>query len=72
MNWRQEFDLPEDTPEHWREFYKSLRPLKELGEECLRQMALERLDAMYENRKFLGIRQVMDIRARHIEEQRGV
>ena len=72
MNWRQEFDLPEDTPEHWREFYESLRPLKELSDEALGQMALERLDAMYESRRFLGIRQIMDLRAKHIEGQREV
>ena len=72
MDWRKEFDLPRDTPEHWREFYESLRPLKELSDELLKQAEMERLEALYEGKpKPLGIRQIMDLRAKHIEEQLG-
>ena len=69
-DWRQEFELPGDTPEYWKEFYESLRPLKALSDEVLKQWELDRLDALYEgNPKPLGIRQIWDLRAKHTEDQ---
>ena len=65
MGWRQKFDLPEDTPEHWGEFYESLRDLKELTDRLWSQRELECLEAMFSNvPQPLGVRQMMGLMAK--------